>query len=41
MIQHIVTVGTQDERIMEALDRKDNDQNAMIEAVKAEIGGIE
>ena len=39
VIQHIVTVGTIDEHIMQALERKDASQAALIEAVKAEIGG--
>lgn len=39
VIQHIVTVRTIDEHIMQALERKDASQAALIEAVKAEIGG--
>lgn len=39
VIEHLVTVGTVDEDILSALERKDNMQNAMIEAVKARIGG--
>lgn len=40
VIQHIVTAGTHDEDIMNALERKDMSQTALIEAVKARIGGI-
>ena len=39
VIEHLVTVGTVDEDILSALERKDNMQSAMIEAVKARIGG--
>lgn len=39
VIQHIITMGTIDEHIMQALERKDASQAALIEAVKAEIGG--
>ena len=39
VIEHLVTVGTVDEDILSALERKDNMQDAMIEAVKARIGG--
>lgn len=39
VIHHIVTMGTIDEHIMQALERKDASQAALIEAVKAEIGG--
>ncbi len=39
VVQHIVTAGTQDEAIMKALARKDVSQEAMIAAVRAEIGG--
>lgn len=34
---HIVTAGTIDERILKALEAKDNTQKALIEAVKAEV----
>lgn len=37
VIQHIVTKGTVDERIMKALQDKDETQTALMEAVKAEI----
>ena len=36
VIQHIVVKGTIDEKIMKALEKKENTQDAMIEAVKAE-----
>ena len=39
VIQHIVTKGTIDERILKALSRKEKTQTALIEAVKANIGG--
>ena len=38
VIQHIITKGTIDERIMKALSDKDSTQAALIEAVKANIG---
>lgn len=37
VIQHIVTSGTIDERILKALEQKDNTQSALIDAVKAEV----
>ena len=37
VIQHIITKGTVDERIMKALQDKDKTQTALMEAVKAEI----
>lgn len=37
VIQHIITKGTIDERIMKALVRKEMTQTALIEAVKAEV----
>ena len=40
VIEHLVTDGTVDEDILRAIERKDNTQNAMIEAVKARIGGM-
>ena len=41
IIHHIITSGTIDEQIMQALARKDNSQLALIKAVKAELtGGI-
>ena len=39
VIQHIVAKDTIDEQIMKALKKKDNTQSALIDAVKAEIGG--
>ncbi len=39
VVQHIITAGTIDERVMKALQDKDRTQSALIEAVKAEIGG--
>lgn len=39
VIHHIITSGTHDEDVMRALDRKDMSQDALIEAVKARIGG--
>lgn len=40
IIEHLVTEGTVDEDILRAIGKKDNTQNAMIEAVKARIGGM-
>lgn len=40
VIQHIVAKNTIDEQILKALKKKDNTQSALIDAVKAEIGGI-
>ena len=37
VIQHIITEGTIDEQIMLALERKDQTQSALIEAVKAQL----
>lgn len=37
---HIVTEGTVDERILKALEAKDNTQAALIAAVKAEVGDV-
>jgi SNF2 family DNA or RNA helicase len=37
VVQHIVTAGTIDERILKAISRKESGQNALIEAVKAEL----
>lgn len=39
ILQHIVTLGTHDEDVMRALERKDMGQAALIGAVKARIGG--
>ena len=38
VLQHIVTKGTIDGEILKALERKDTSQEALIEAVKAEVG---
>ena len=38
VVQHIITKGTIDERIIKALQQKDNTQSALIDAVKAEVG---
>ena len=40
VIHHIITKGTIDERIMKALRTKETTQDALMDAVKAEIGGI-
>ncbi len=37
VVQHIVTKGTIDERILKALSQKDNTQSALIDAVKANL----
>ena len=37
VVEHIVTVGTIDERIVLALKEKDKTQQALIDAVKAEV----
>lgn len=39
VIQHIVTADTIDERILKALEQKDDTQSALIDAVKAEVSG--
>lgn len=41
IIQHIVTKGTIDERILKALEHKDGTQAALIDAVKADLGMTE
>lgn len=38
VVIHIITKGTIDERILKALEQKNSSQNALIDAVKAEIG---
>ena len=38
IIQHIITTGTIDRKIMSALQKKEETQNALIDAVKAELG---
>lgn len=40
IIHHIIAEGTTDEKIMEALRKKEITQDALMDAVKAEIGGI-
>lgn len=40
VIHHIIAAGTADEQIMQALKRKEMTQEELIEAVKAQIGGI-
>ncbi len=37
VVEHIITEGTIDERVMKALEMKDNTQSALIDAVKAEV----
>ena len=39
IIHHIITVGTHDEDVLRALERKDMGQAALINAVKAQLGG--
>ena len=38
-IQHIITKGTIDEKVLAALEKKDDTQEAIMTAVKAELGG--
>ncbi len=38
VVQHIITAGTIDERVLKALELKDGTQAALIDAVKAEVG---
>ena len=37
VVQHIITKGTIDERIMKALSQKEHTQTALIDAVKADL----
>jgi hypothetical protein len=37
VVQHIITKGTVDNRIMKALSQKEYTQTALIEAVKADL----
>ena len=37
IVEHIITSGTIDERVMKALELKDSTQSALIDAVKAEV----
>ena len=39
VVHHILTRGTIDEDIMRALEKKDVSQSALVEAVRARIGG--
>ena len=39
VIEHIITKGTVDEDVIRSLERKDAGQSALIESVKARIGG--
>ena len=39
VIQHLITKGTIDERILKALTQKEQTQTALMQAVKAELGG--
>jgi SNF2 family DNA or RNA helicase len=41
VIQHIITKGTIDERILNALSQKELTQNALIDAVKANLEGLQ
>ncbi|HFV2777741.1 TPA: SNF2-related protein [Streptococcus agalactiae] len=41
VIQHIITEGTIDEEILKALGNKDAQQSRLIEAVKAQVGGVD
>ena len=41
VIHHLITKGTLDERVMAALEKKDCGQSALVDAVKARIGGVE
>ena len=39
VILHLITKGTIDERILKALTQKEQTQTALMQAVKAELGG--
>ena len=39
VIHHIISRGTIDENVMKALEKKDKTQSALIDAVKANLGG--
>ncbi len=41
VIHHLISKGTLDERVMAALEKKDCGQSALVDAVKARIGGVE
>ena len=38
VVIHLITAGTIDERVLAALRRKDQTQEALLEAVKADLG---
>lgn len=40
VVNHLITEGTMDEQVMQALARKDVGQKGLMEAVKARIGGV-
>ena len=40
VIHHLIAKGTLDERVMEALEKKECGQSALVDAVKARIGGV-
>lgn len=40
VIHHLIAKGTLDEKVMAALEKKDGSQSALVEAVRARIGGI-
>lgn len=40
VIHHLTAKGTLDERVMEALEKKDCGQSVLVDAVKARIGGV-
>lgn len=40
VIQHIVTAGTMDDHVLTALQQKEQTQNSLMGAVRAELGGI-
>ena len=39
VIHHLIAKDTLDERVMEALEKKDCGQSALVDAVRARIGG--
>lgn len=39
VVHHLIAKGTLDEKVMAALEKKDCGQSALVEAVKARIGG--
>ena len=40
VIHHLIAKGTLDERVMESLEKKDCGQSALVDAVRARIGGV-